>query len=112
MFIGSQFWKIYWEHLLQKLLFGNVATGVHLCNVRVQTCIVYLKCENVIYWYTIVIGWNQLTIFIPRRSTTIADYSDINYLLQVLVLLAKIGFFSIASESKMSKFNIFKIIFF
>ena len=82
-------------------------TKVHLCNVRVQTCFVYLKCENVIYWYTIVICRNQLTIFIPTSSTTIAGYSGINYLLQVLVFLVKIGIISIVSGSKKSKFNIF-----
>ena len=65
------------------------------------------ECENVAYWYTIVICRNQFTIFIPTRSTTIADYSGINYLLQVLVFLVKIGIISIVSGSKKSKFNIF-----
>ena len=82
-------------------------TSIHLCNVSVQTCFVYLKCENVVYWYTIIICQNQLTIFIPTRSTTIADYSGINYLLQVLVFLVKIGILSTVSGSKKSKFNIF-----
>ena len=45
--------------------------------------------------------------FIPTCSTTIADYSGINYLLQVLVFLVKIGIISIVSGSKKSKFNIF-----
>ena len=80
---------------------------LHLCIVRVQTCFVYMKCENVVYSYTIVICRIQLTIFIPTRSTTIADYSGINYLLQALVFLVKIGIISIASGSKKSKFNIF-----
>ena len=79
----------------------------HFYNVRVQTCFVYLKCENVVYWYTIVICRNQLTIFIPTRSTTIADSSSINYLLQVLVSLVKNGILSTVSGSKKSKFNIF-----
>ena len=65
------------------------------------------SAKNVVYWYTVVICQNQLTIFIPTRSTTIADYSSINYLLQVSVFLAKIGILSIVSGSKKSKFNIF-----
>ena len=82
--------------------------GPHLCNDRVQTCFVYLTCENVFYWYTIVICRNQRTIFfIPTHSTTIADYSSINYLLQVLVFLVKIGILSTVSGSKKSKFKFF-----
>ena len=81
-------------------------TSIHLCNVSVQTCFVYLKCENVVYWYTIICQ-NKLTIFVPTCSTTIADYSGINYLLQVLVFLVKIGILSTVSGSKKSKFNIF-----
>ena len=57
----------------------------------------YLKCENVVY---------QPTIFVSTPNTTIADYSGINYLLQVLAFLAKIGILSIVSESKKSKFNV------
>ena len=43
----------------------------------------------------------------PTLSTTIADYSGINYLVQVLVFLVKIGIISVVSGSKKSKFNIF-----
>ena len=45
--------------------------------------------------------------FIDTRSTTIRDYSGINYLLQALVCLAKIGILSIISGSKNSKLNNF-----
>ena len=40
------------------------------------------------------------------RSTSIADYAGINYLLQTLVSLAKIEIISIISGSKNSKLNI------
>ena len=80
---------------------------LHSCNVRVQACFVYTKCGNVVYWYTIVICRNLLTIFIPTRTTTNADYSGINYLLQVLVFLVKIGILSTVSGSKKSKFKFF-----
>ena len=49
----------------------------------------------------------SLTIFIQACSTTIADYPGINYLLQTLVFLAKIGIISIISGFKNSKLNIF-----
>ena len=62
----------------------------------------YLKCEGVGYWFIVVICQNQLTIFIHIRSATIADYTVINYLLQALVFLAKIGFHGIISGSKNS----------
>ena len=42
---------------------------------------VYLTCDNVVYWYIVVISQNQVTIFIAARSTTIEDYSAMNYLL-------------------------------
>ena len=45
--------------------------------------------------------------FIQARTTTIVDYPGINYLLQTLVFLAKIGIISIISGSKNSKLNIF-----
>ena len=64
---------------------------------------VYLKCESVGYWSIVVICQNQLTIFIHIRSPTIADYTVINYLLQALVFLAKIGIHGIISGSKNSK---------
>ena len=64
---------------------------------------VYLKCESVGYWFIVVICQNQLTIFIHIRSATIADYTVINYLLQALVFLAKIGIHGIISGSKNSK---------
>ena len=65
---------------------------------------VYLKCESIGYWYIVVICQNQLIIFIHARSTTIADYSSINCLLQTLVFLAKIEILSIVSGSKNSNF--------
>lgn len=68
---------------------------------------VYLTCESVVYWYIVVISQNQVTIFIAARSTTIEDYSAMNYLLQTLVFWRKIGILSIAPESKTSKLNIF-----
>ena len=68
---------------------------------------VYLKCESIGYWYIVVISQNQLTVFIQGRSTTIAVYPGINYLLQALVFVAKIGIISIISGSKNSKLNIF-----
>ena len=68
---------------------------------------VYLKCESIGYWYILVICQNQLIIFIHARSATIADYSSINYLLQTLVFLAKIGILSILSGSKNSELDIF-----
>ena len=64
---------------------------------------VYLKCESVGYSFIIVIYQNQLTIFIHIRSSTIADYIVINYLLRALVFLAKIGVHGIISGSKNSK---------
>ena len=68
---------------------------------------VYLKCECIGYEYIVVICQNQLIIFIYARSTTIADYSSINCLLQKLVFLAKIGILSIVSGSKNSNLDIF-----
>ena len=43
------------------------------------------------------------------RSTTIADYSGLNDLLQALVFLAKIGFDNIISGSKNPKLNNFRL---
>lgn len=63
----------------------------------VQTCFVYLQCENVVYCYLVLICQNQ-------------QNSVINYLLPGLVVLEKIGIPSIASEPKISKLNIFQII--
>ena len=64
---------------------------------------VYLKCESVGYWFIVIICQNQLTIFIHIRSATITHYTVINYLLQALVFLAKIGIHGIISGSKNSK---------
>ena len=52
---------------------------------------------------------SQFGIFIHTRITTIRDYSGINYLLEVLVFLAKIGILSIISGSENSKLNIFRL---
>ena len=68
---------------------------------------VYLQCKSVGYWYIVVICQSQVKIFIHARSTTIRDYSGINYLLQALVFLAKIGILSIISGPENSKLNIF-----
>ena len=72
---------------------------------------VYLKCQSVDYWYLLVICQSQLTIIIHTRSTTIRDYSSINYLLQSLVFLVKIRILNIISRSENSKLNSFEIIF-
>ena len=77
------------------------------CYVNVQTCFCLSKVQE--YWLLIYSRnlSNQLIIFIHARSTTIADYSSINCLLQTLVFLAKIGILSIVSGSKNSKLDIF-----
>ena len=41
--------------------------------------------------FTVVINQIQFTIFIPTRTVTVIDYSDIINLLQVLVFLAKMS---------------------
>ena len=84
-----------------------VFSGYKQRNKEINKFFVYLKCESVGYWYIVVICQNQLTIFIQARSTTIADYPGVNYLLQTLVCLAKIGIISIISGSQNSKLNIF-----
>ena len=69
---------------------------------------IYLKRESADYYrYIVVIRQNQLKISMHARSTTIADYSGINYLPQALVFLAKNGIISITSMSKNSKLNTF-----
>ena len=60
----------------------------------VRTCFVHLKYKSVGYWYIVVICQSPLTIFIHTGSTTIRDYSGINYsginyLLQVVVLVVE-----------------------
>ena len=65
---------------------GSMLAWLEL-NDRVRTCFIYLKCESVGYCYIVLIRQNQITIFIHARSTTIADCSGINYLLQALVVL-------------------------
>ena len=84
---------------------------INLLSMSSNVFFVYLKCKSVGYWYIVAICQNQLTIFIQARSTTIGDYPSINYLLQTLIFLAKIGIISIISGSKISKLNIFWIIF-
>ena len=70
--------------------------------------LIYPKCKSVGYWYIVVICQIQLRTSIHKRSTTtIRDSSGINYLLQALVFLAKIGIPSIISGSKNSKLNTF-----
>ena len=75
----------------------NTFTGKNTYAKRhdgVQTCFVYLQCENVVYCYLVLICQNQ-------------QNSVINYLLPGLVVLEKIGIPSIVSEPKISKLNIF-----
>ena len=74
---------------------------------RVRTCFCLSEVQE--YWLLIYSSnlSNQLIIFIHARSTTIADYSSINCLLQALVFLTKIGILSIVSGYKNSKLNIF-----
>ena len=49
------------------------------------------------WFHIVVISQNQLTIFIHARSTTIADYSGINYLLQASVFRQKLDNFRLYS---------------
>ena len=48
-------------------------------------------------FHIVVLSQNQLTIFIHARSTTIADYSGINYLLQASVFRQKLDIFRLYS---------------
>ena len=84
---------------LQIKKFINYTSRTTLWQKNTFVAEVTFNCESVGYWY-IVVCQNQLTIFVTTRSTIIADYSGINYLIQALVFLAKIGILSIVSRSK------------
>ena len=76
-------------------------------DIRVQTCFCLSEVREC--WLSIYSS-NLLKpayFFIQARTATIGDCPGINYLLQTLVFLAKIGIISIVSGSKNSKLNIF-----
>ena len=80
--------------LISGLRFSLGSFSSELFHDKVRTCFLFIWSARVLVIDTVVICQNQLTIFIQARSTTIADYSGRNYLLETLVFLAKIGIIS------------------
>ena len=75
-------------------------------------CVLFIRSTWKLLFCIFSCGWLRSSYnFLPTRSITIADYSDLVYLLEVIKCMLKIGIFSIRLNCYNSRLNFNKLFF-
>ena len=79
------------EHPCKQLYWNRTSAWVFSCKFAAYFQNTFSQEHLWVAAFAVVINQIQFTIFIPTRTVTVIDYSDIINLLQVLVFLAKMS---------------------